>query len=160
VPSLATYPTGFPGQHTVPANQVLVGTGEVGASAGDTAYDISVVGPNRFLRRYAGNTAGAGTAVSVLTVYHEEGRSGHPKLQLSLRNQGALPVTFTIVANSYLKLPPQKVTVAAHHKESWEIDAVGLSNGWYDLSITVDRDSNWSQRLTGHLETGKASISG
>ena len=160
VPSLATYPTGFPGQHTVLANQVLIGNGEVGASAGDTAYDISVVGPNRFLRRYTGNTAGAGAAVSVLTVYYEDGRFGQPRLKLLLLNQGALPVAFTIVANNYLRLSPQKVTVAAHHKESWEIDAVGLSDGWYDLSITVNRDSNWSQRLTGHLETGKASISG
>jgi phospholipase C len=160
VPSLATYPVGFPGQYTAPANKVLSGTGEVGASAGDTAYDITVVGPNRFLRRYTGNNAGAGAALSILAVYYEDGHFVQPKLKLWLINGSALPVTFTIVANNYLSMPPQQVTVPARRKQSWELDAVGLSNGWYDLSITVGSDSTWSQRLTGHLETGRASISG
>jgi phospholipase C len=60
VPSLAAYPGAFPGQYTVPTGKALSGTGAVGASDGDTAYDITVVGPNRFLRRYIGNVASAG----------------------------------------------------------------------------------------------------
>ena len=53
-------PDAFPGQYTVGAGEMSVGTGRIGASPSDTAYDITVVGPNRFLRRYIGDTEGAG----------------------------------------------------------------------------------------------------
>ncbi|MBS0446331.1 MAG: phospholipase C, phosphocholine-specific [Proteobacteria bacterium] len=159
VPSLATYPVGFPGQYTVSANKMVAGAGDVGASAGDTAYDITVVGANRFLRRYTGNTAGAGVALSVRAVYYEGGHFGQPKLKLWLVNGGAAPVTFTIAASNYQSLT-QQVMVGAHRKEAFEIDPVAQSSGWYDLRITVSSDSNWSQRLTGHLENGRASITG
>jgi len=159
-PTLASYPVGFPGQVTVPANKAHTASGGVGASAGDTAYDITVTGPNRFLRRYTGNSASAGAGVSVLSYYYEQGNFGHPTLKLQLVNKSASAVTFTIAANNYLKQAPQQVSVDAHHKAVWELDAVALSHGWYDLSITISADAAWSQRLTGHLETGKASISG
>ncbi|MGW2251538.1 hypothetical protein ACWCXH_15220 [Kitasatospora sp. NPDC001660] len=32
--------------------------------------------------------------------------------------------------------------------------------GWYDFTVTVDADGSWSQRFTGHLETGAPSVSG
>jgi len=30
--------------------------------------------------------------------------------------------------------------------------------GWYDLSIEVEADSSFKQRLAGHVETGKDSV--
>ncbi|MFD0528401.1 hypothetical protein ACFQ1I_17290 [Kitasatospora arboriphila] len=37
---------------------------------------------------------------------------------------------------------------------------MAYNNGWYDFTVTVDSDPTWSQRFTGHLETGAASVSG
>jgi phospholipase C len=165
VPSLANYPGAFPGQYTVPPGKTLTGTGVVGASAGDTAYDITVVGPNRFLRRYIGNTEGPGAHARVEAIYEDADQHGHlhdgqPKLKLRLHNDARAHVTFTITFNRYGWLPRQSLTVRAHGKEEWVLDACANSDGWYDLTITVSSDSGWSQRLTGHLETGRASISG
>jgi phospholipase C len=137
----------------------------VGANPGDTAYDITVVGPNRFLRRYVGDAVGAGADVWVEATYYDVDQHGHecnapPKLKLLLKNDAKRSVTFTITFNSYSARTRQTVRVNAHDREAWVFDACGNSDGWYDLTITVNNDSNWSQRLTGHLETGRASISG
>jgi phospholipase C len=137
----------------------------VGAGAGDTAYDITVVGPNRFLRRYVGDIASAGADARVEAIYYDavqdgHGHNGQPKLELSLHNDGSARVTFTIRLNNYSSRGPQHVAVAARQKEACVLDTCGESDGWYDLTITVSSDSSWSQRLTGHLETGRPSISG
>ncbi|MFD7988501.1 phospholipase domain-containing protein, partial [Kitasatospora indigofera] len=39
-------------------------------------------------------------------------------------------------------------------------NAVAGQNGWYDFTVTVNSDSSWSQRFSGHLETGAASVTG
>jgi len=162
---LTAYPSAFPGQYTVGAGEVRVGTGPVGTKRGDTAYDLTVVGPNRFLRRYVGDTEGAGADVWVEASYYDEERHGHecndePKLKLMFRNNGTKSVAFTIAFNNYSSRARQTVRVNAHDRETWVLDACGGADGWYDLTITVSNDASWSQRLTGHLETGRASVSG
>jgi phospholipase C len=160
VPLLSAYPAAFPGQYTVPTGQTISGTAAVGGSAGDTAYDITVVGPNRFLRRYIGDSAGPGANASVAADFYDGNSSARPKLKLWLRNGGAAPVTFTVQSNQYVTLSPQHVKVAAGSKEAWVLDALSSSGGWYDVTVTVSSDADWSQRLVGHLETGDPSISG
>jgi phospholipase C len=39
-------------------------------------------------------------------------------------------------------------------------DPLESSHGWYDLSVTISGDGSWSRRYVGHLEDGKASITG
>jgi phospholipase C len=168
VPSLSAYPGAFPGQYTVGAGDVSVGTGAVGATPADTAYDITVVGPNRFLRRYIGDTEAAGAEAWVEASYYDEDKHGRgcddrnaqPKLKLLLRNDAGRSVTFTITFNNYSSRVHETVRVKGHGREEWVLDACGNADGWYDLTITVSNDSGWSQRLTGHLETGRASVSG
>jgi phospholipase C len=63
------------------------GAGAVGASASDTAYDITVVGPNRFLRRYIGDIDSAGANARFEATYYDAARhcnvsNGQPKLKL------------------------------------------------------------------------------
>jgi phospholipase C len=164
-PSIAAYPGAFPSQYTVSAGQTLTGTGAVGATPDDTAYDITVVGPNRFLRRFIGNVDSAGADAWVEATYYDSAEHGHvsngqPKLKLWLFNDASEKVTFTIAFNNYSKQRAQAVSVAAGGKAAWVLDACGDSNGWYDLTVTVSSDSGWSQRLTGHLENGRPSVSG
>jgi phospholipase C len=160
VRALSAYPAAFPGQYTVPTGQTITGAGAVGASAGDTAYDITVVGPNRFLRRYIGDAAGAGANVSVTADFYDGNSSARPKLKLWLENNGVMSVAFTVTSNHYATLSPQEVDVDHGGKEAWVFDALSNSDGWYDVTVTVNSDASWSQRLVGHLETGETSISG
>ncbi|MGW4604885.1 phosphocholine-specific phospholipase C [Streptomyces sp. NPDC004532] len=160
LPTLAEYPAKFPGQYTVEAQGTVNGVGPVGSSESDTAYDLTITGPNRFLRRFIGDAGTAGKDLVVEAGYYEGRSTAHPKLKLSLRNNSHKPVTFTITHNHYISGAPKKVRVASRSSEAWTVDALEISNGWYDVTVTADCDHGWSQRFTGHLETGKASITG
>jgi phospholipase C len=156
VPSLTQYPAAFPSQFTVAANKTAAGSGPVDG----TAYDLTVVGPNRFLRRFIGDTATAGRDLRVEASYYEGHSHSEPKLHLTLANDGHAPVAFTITHHQYVHGHPQTVKVAGRSSTTWTVDALSLSHGWYDLTVTAGSDHAWSQRFTGHLETGKPSISG
>ena len=43
---------------------------------------------------------------------------------------------------------------------SHELDPITTVDGWYDVTVTVSIDPSWSQRFTGHLENGSASVTG
>jgi phospholipase C len=158
--SLAQYPKAFPGQYTVAARATASGTGAVGASADDTAYDLTVTGPNRFLRRFIGDLATAGKDLVVEATYYDGKSTAEPKLKLWLYNHGGSPVTFTITHNNYISGTPQTVKVTAQSKEAWAVSPLKVSGGWYDVTVTADCDAAWSQQFIGHLETGEPSISG
>jgi hypothetical protein len=40
------------------------------------------------------------------------------------------------------------------------LDPLTTAAGWYDLTVTIDGDGCWSQRHSGHLETGQPSVTG
>lgn len=153
VPALTDYPAAFPGQVTVDAKTTATATGPLAG----TAYDLTVVGPNRFLRRFTGTTT---TALTVTTSYDDGHPTGEPFLKLALRNDTATPATFTITHNHYTAARPTTVKVAPHATGTWTTNPLHDAHGWYDLTVTTDRDHTWSQHLIGHLETGKPSISG
>jgi phospholipase C len=164
-PSLTDYPAKFPGQYTVDAahtisNRTVAGSAPVGAAAGDTAYDITVVGPNRFLRHFTGDFSVSGETAQVEAEYYVDGHSSKPKLALMLTNTGHKAVTFTIASNHYIKDRAFSYHVPAHGHATHTIDPLAKSDGWYDMSVTVSGDSSWSRRYTGHLEDGSDSITG
>ncbi len=157
VPAIAQYPAGFPGQHTVAAGATATATVPVGGPS----YDLTVVGPNRFLRRYTGDVSGAGRDLRVEVAYHA-GRhhDGEPKLIVTLHNSGRTAVDVTIRHNHYVTGRPHTVTVGPRSRRTWTAESIGESHGWYDLTITAGSDHSWSQHLIGHLETGRPSITG
>jgi len=128
------------------------------SSAG--AYDITVIGPNRFLRRFTGNVKTAGATATVEASYFAAGFAPLPLLTLTLTNGGKSAVTFTVRANNYSHAPAQTYHVPAGRFLSHEIDPIRTASGWYDVTVTVSSDSSWSQRFTGHLENGQPSITG
>ena len=163
VPSLADYPAGFPGQYTVEPSaysHTETGTAPVGASPGDTRYDITVTGPNRFLRRFTGDTAAAGARLSARVEYIEMGFADGPRLRLTLTNLGQAEVTFTVTANAYSQAEPRTYTVHRPRYAVYNADPLHGSGGWYDLTVTASTDASWSQRFVGHLENGQPSITG
>ena len=113
-------------------------------------YDVSCYGPNRFLRRFTGE-AGSGSTV---TSWIRDGVLG-----LVLVNNGDLPAVFTVESAVYqAETRTYEVASGASVEDVWHV--VRDAAGWYDLTVTTDVDAAWSRHLTGHVETGRDSVSG
>ena len=165
--NIADYPASFPGQYTIgpsdDSDDSVPAAVEIGAGHGDGVYDLTITGPNRFLRRFTGDLSGAGaagTAAQVTAAYHASGLSDRPMLALRLTNDGGTALTFTVTQNFYSTEPPRSFHVPGGHSVVHEADPVAARDGWYDVTVTVAGDATWSRRYTGHLETGKASVTG
>ncbi|KMN50569.1 phospholipase C [Chromobacterium violaceum] len=124
---------------------------------GGGLYDLTVYGPNGFLRRFAGNlrsAMGVLEAVSAVSVV-----AGVPQLTLQLNNQGIKVATFQVSGNGYGGAAPQQVVVTPGSSQllSWNLSGV---YGWYDFTVTCTGDGSFVRRLVGHVETGAASVTG
>ena len=156
------YRTGGPWQYTVPAGGSANDFFNIGSGYGNGAYDLTMVGPNRFLRHFAGNATTIGANLEVKSSYAVEPGSGKLAVYFAMSNAAASGKTavFTITSTNYRTDGPWTYTVPAGGSTSDFFNAVEYDNGWYDFTVTVDLDSSWSRRFTGHLETGNASITG
>ena len=158
------YRSGGPWQYTVPAYSGSNGAVEdyfnIGSGYGSGSYDLTVVGPNRFLRRFAGNLNNSGSACGVTSSYAVDAASGQPALYFAMANTGTAAVTFTITSGNYTSGGPWTFSVGAGDTVNTHFDVLANSHGWYDFTITISGDSSWIRRYTGHLESGSASITG
>src|SRR5882757_466346 len=125
--------------------------GAVGVSA---AYQIAVHGPNGFVREFAGGH----TPTAEVTVCLS-GDRGDPVLRLTVANTGQVALR-AMIADLTDDGSPARVQVDPGRTHTEEIDAGNDANGWYDLRVTVDRDSAFSRRFAGHLENGENSRTG
>ncbi|MEU9047148.1 MULTISPECIES: phosphocholine-specific phospholipase C [unclassified Kitasatospora] len=160
---------GGPWQYTVPAHDPASGTDgtaqdyfNIGSGFGDGAYDLSLFGPNRFLRRVVGNATGAGRYAEATSSYAAAPDTGKQAIWFTLTNQAASgrTATFTITTNQYRSDGPWIYRVPAGGSVSDYFNAVAYTHGWYDFTVTVDLDPAWSRRFAGHVETGGTSITG
>ncbi|WP_308460814.1 phospholipase domain-containing protein [Streptomyces sp. Ru71] len=149
-----------PWQYTVSPGATATDSFGIGTGYGDGKYDFTVVGPNRFLRRVTGDATKAGKAAEAGSRYAVEPGTGKLALYLRMANTGASAVTFTVTANRYRGDGPWTYRVDANSSAEDFFNAVAYSDGWYDVTVTVDSDATWSRRFTGHLETGTPSVSG
>ena len=160
------YRSGGPWQYTVPAHSSSSGDGvvtdyfNIGSGYGAGAYDLTMTGPNRFLRRFQGNATTSGRYAEVTSHYAPSPNLNEQSLWLTMTNSGTSAVTFTVTSNQYRTDGPWTYTVAAGASVSDYWNQVAYSGGWYDFTITVGGDSAWSRRFTGHIETGSASVTG
>jgi phospholipase C len=121
---------------------------------GLSAYDLSVYGPNGFLHQLKGSIQGRDKAN--LAVRSSYDTHGDPGITLDIHNRGAEGGKVRIF-DAYTKqtiahfVAPGR-TLVWH----WSLET---SFGWYDLTIEVESDSSFRQRLAGHVETGKDSMS-
>jgi phospholipase C len=150
--TLADYPAHLPGQYTVQPGQSLTGSLPVSGE-----YDLTIVGPNRFLRHFTGDLAAAGRAAQVEASYRGAVR---PQLALELTNDGDTAVTFTVAPSNYGRDRPRTYRVPPRGRALHVADPLASSGGWYDLSVTLAGDASWSRRYVGHLEDGTDSITG
>jgi len=163
--SLAGYPSKCPGQYTVDPshsshNHTVPGSVEIGLGNGEGSYDLTIVGPNRFLRHFTGDVHTTGRNAHVEASYHGDDSGSRPKLLLELTNAGSKPATFTVAAQHYSDDRPKTYHVPAHSRAQHRANPLASAHGWYDLSVTIKEDNSWSRRYTGHLENGTNSVTG
>ncbi|MEN2471775.1 phosphocholine-specific phospholipase C [Burkholderia sp. GS2Y] len=144
--------TGSVKRYTVAANSRLDDTWAWNtAGNGAPAYDLTVTGPNGFLRRLT--SVGAVTATQSATACYEVTQGD---VNFTLLNNGKSPCLFTLADNRY-GVSPRQVAVAAGQSVDvlWGLAA---SHGWYDVSVTSSTDAAFLRRFAGHVETGSPGV--
>lgn len=122
-------------------------------------YDLTVYGPNGFIRRFAGaltqGSAFTGRGKARPSVIEQcDGFGGN--LRVTLRNDGSEPCTFTLTDRYTKRVTTRQVR--GSDAQTIQID-LHETHGWYDLDVAVDCDKTFARRLGGHVETGRESFS-
>lgn len=126
----------------------------------DGSYDVTVLGPNHFRRRFAGTFPDAG--VHCAAEYF--GRDPwFPNLTLTVWHDLTLPVFFWMEkklgeraaskaagygSGTLERLPGPRQT--ARFKE----EPGANTFGWYDVAVTTSADPKWIREYSGHMPTG------
>ncbi|MEU4601957.1 phosphocholine-specific phospholipase C [Kribbella sp. NPDC023972] len=116
----------------------------------DGPYEFAVQGPNRFSVELAGTADGAAAGLDI------RARRDGSSLELSLVNTSRKPLTLKVKARGYVS---RTVMVELRGKQTREL-SWPTDHGWYDVEVTAAEDTSYRRRLTGHLETGKPSVTG
>ncbi|WP_329538724.1 phosphocholine-specific phospholipase C [Streptomyces sp. NBC_01358] len=153
----ALYP--YAGEFPVPQHRDVRGTTQWTVPVTGAAYRFTVTGPNGFRREFAGSTKDGAPAEAASRVDARE-----RDLHLTLRNTGRTTLTFRVRPRGYvdeadlrdwtrtIKVKPGRSRTVVH--------SAADAHGWYDLDVTVDGDDAFRRRLMGHIENGRASVSG
>jgi phospholipase C len=148
----------YSGKGQLPPRTYTVGpTAEISDSwsflqIGQTQYDLSVFGPNGFLRVFQGGF-GAGNAnlqSDILYVVRSRGVS------LQITNQGAQPCQVGIFDFYTQKTTERTLSPNQSFTQFWSLERF---HGWYDFTVQTGADPIFQRRLAGHLETGSDSMS-
>lgn len=138
----------------------------------DGRYDVTVTGPNRFRRRYAGPVAGglSGTMAYTDAAAPPDGSAepaggpaggpsggpaggptAEPALSLTLTNHGPAPVSVTIADRRPGFATVRTLAVGAGGAQTIRHDPWHAGSGWYELVLSTDT-GEWTQEYAGHLE--------
>ncbi|NED89988.1 phospholipase C, phosphocholine-specific [Streptomyces sp. SID11233] len=135
-------------------------TTEAGKSLSDswnTAYssgvtDLTVHGPNGFLRSFRGPGTSAGPDV---TARHNPANGA---LDLTLTQAGTETAQLTVRNADAYGGGTQTFAVRAGATVKHTVDLRG-SKRWYDIEVVSDSDATFLRRFAGHVETGEAGTS-
>ncbi len=122
---------------------------EFGAS-GATSYDLSVFGPNGFLRTFAGSAGSRSANLTVKTICDRESEG----IVLEIHNHGSNAEKVNIVDAYSGKTTTHQVQPDSAFTHFAQLEK---SFGWYDLTVQVAADASFQRRLAGHVETGRDS---
>ncbi|MFI6494473.1 phosphocholine-specific phospholipase C [Streptomyces sp. NPDC050564] len=131
-------------------------TTEAGRTVSDTwnsaysngSYDLTVHGPNGFLRTFKGPGKVAGPEVTARHVGSD--------VELTFTNKGSGAVVLKLT-NGYGGKPLSfKVRAGATVRHTVELRE---SRRWYDLTVVSDADAGFLRRFAGHVENGLPGVS-
>ncbi|MFI8459708.1 phosphocholine-specific phospholipase C [Kitasatospora sp. NPDC085464] len=140
--------TDGPWTYTAEAGKTISDAWNTTYSKGVT--DLTVHGPNGFLRRFRNPGKTAGPEV---TARHNPTTGS---LDLTLTNAGTADAVLT-VANAYAGTP-QTVTVRRGATVTYTVGLRTCRN-WYDVTVTSTATADFVRRLAGHVETGAPGLS-
>ena len=117
------------------------------------SYNLSVYGPNGFVRYFNGSVGPKTANLDVSSMYETDDRGS---IQWTITNLASTHADVSVLDGYTGKVS----TRLLHPNETFE-DELSLDrfHGWYDLIVTVNGDSSFKYRLGGHVETGKDSFS-
>lgn len=138
--------TDGPWQYTTEAGKSLADTWNSVYSNG--SYNLTVHGPNGFLRVFKGPNKTAGPEVTA--------RHTGDCVELTLANKGSGTVRLKVT--SAYGGSPRTFTVRPGATVRHTADLTA-SRRWYDLSVTSDVDSAFLRRFAGHVENGRPGVS-
>ncbi|MER6612850.1 phosphocholine-specific phospholipase C [Streptomyces xantholiticus] len=150
----------YTGEFEVPQHRDVKGKAHWTVPLTGKAYRFTVTGPNGFRREFAGHARGAAEVVSAVDHHDRD-------LHLTLRNNGSAPLTFTVrplgyVEDADLHSWTRRITVKAGRGRT-VVHSAADAHGWYDIEVTAEgaeAESGFRRRLMGHIENGRASVSG
>ncbi|MET7983061.1 phosphocholine-specific phospholipase C [Streptomyces sp. NPDC005281] len=138
--------TDGPWTYSTEAGRTISDTWNSAYSGG--SYDLTVHGPNGFLRTFKGAGKVAGPEVTA--------RHTGCDVELTLVNKGAATATLTL-ANGYGgQSQVFRVRAGATVKHTVDLRA---SACWYDLSVVSDGQAGFLRRFAGHVENGRPGVS-
>jgi phospholipase C len=138
---------GEPRFYTVEAGKQLADT-----VPADGRYDLTLRGPNGFLRSFRGEAKAGGPEASASF----DPKTG--KLTVTLRNTGARALTLDVASTAYSTAPARLHRIAAGGQATdvWDLKS---AQNWYDFTVTCVEAPSFQRRLAGHGEDGKPSVS-
>ena len=134
--------------YTVEAGKTLSGSWTVAGS-----YDLTVYGPNGFMRAFKGSV---GLGAVVLDVRSEYADDEDAVIFFSVRNAGSHKASVTVL-DAYTG--EKMLRMLGPNGRADARLPLSQFHGWYDLVVTVAEDPNLECRLAGHVETGSDSMS-
>ncbi|MEU9995240.1 phosphocholine-specific phospholipase C [Streptomyces sp. NPDC050848] len=152
----ALYP--YAGEFTAPQHQDVRGTAQWAVPLTRDHYRFTVTGPNGFRREFEGPAAGGAELASYIDHHDRD-------LHLTVRNTGSAPVSFTVRPLGYVDPEDlgdrrdwtRTVTVKPGRSRTL-VHSAADAHGWYDVEVTAP--GGFRRRLMGHIENGRASVSG
>lgn len=149
----ALYP--YAGEFTTPQHQDVVRAGSWTVPLSKDAYAFTITGPNGFRREFAGGKDGNAQLASAIT---------RRELHVTLANRGRKELTFTVEPLGYVdghdvraRTRVVRVKAGSSRTIAWH---TGDEHGWYDVQVTAAGEPAFRRRLMGHIENGRASVSG
>jgi len=135
--------------YTVEPGKMLSGTWNVASS-----YNLSVYGPNGFVRYFKGSIGSTAAYLDVSSTYNSAQNGG--AINWTITNLGGNQVEVTVL-DAYTG---NVSTRLLQQRQSFEQgQSLNQFYGWYDLIVSVTEDPTFQYRLAGHVETGSDSFS-
>nr|WP_316638388.1 phospholipase C, phosphocholine-specific [uncultured Roseateles sp.] len=145
----------LPRRFTVEPDKQLVDSWQPTTAGG---YDLWVLGPNGFHRHFTGNARRVAAAAQPNPEVRVTPDAVNGELVVELSNPGSLACTVSLVANKYYDLGPKVQLLAPQATATIRLPLKDSAH-WYDFSVRVAGQPDYSRRFAGHLETGQPSIS-
>ncbi|HEY0249090.1 MAG TPA: phospholipase domain-containing protein [Gryllotalpicola sp.] len=131
---------------------------EVPVAVRDGRYDVTVLGPNHFRRRFAGSLP---STVRCRAEHFATGDPRFPTLTLAVSHELKLPVFFRLehrlgerasdprfASGVFERYPGPRQTLTFHESPAT------TTYGWYEFAVTTPADEGWIQEYAGQLPSG------